>query len=198
MDWYSKLVATLKVLLPLIALALLSTLFLLSRTIDPVSTIPFAEEDVRDRMEQQQITGPFFSGATEAGDSLSFAAAKLTTSADNRNEATDVTAKVDMVGGTHIDLVADTARLDLIASKMDLSGNVVITTSTGFKIASDVLMANLETATLTSPGQVQAQSGFGDLTAGQMILSGSRAGGPSQLVFTNGVKLVYDPKQTDE
>lgn len=198
MDWYSKLVATLKVLLPLAALALLSTLFLLSRTIDPVSTIPFADEDIRDRMERQQITGPFFSGATEAGDSLSFSAAVLTTGADNRNEANDVTAKVDLVGGTHIDLVADVARLDLRASKMNLSGNVVITTSTGFTIASDVLLANLETATLTSPGQVNAGSGFGDLTAGQMVLSGSRNNGPAQLIFTNGVKLVYDPKQTDE
>ncbi|ASM73862.1 MULTISPECIES: LPS export ABC transporter periplasmic protein LptC [Roseobacteraceae] len=198
MDWYSKLVATLKVLLPLAALALLSTLFLLSRTVDPVSTIPFAEEEVQTRMKGQQITGPFFSGATEAGDSLSFAAGKLTTGADQRNEATDVTAKVDLAGGTRIDLVADTARLDLPASQMDLSGHVVITTSTGYTITSDVLKANLETATLTSPGQVQAASGIGDLTAGQMVLSSSRSNGPAQLIFTNGVKLVYDPKQTDE
>ncbi|MCR8828258.1 LPS export ABC transporter periplasmic protein LptC [Pseudosulfitobacter koreensis] len=198
MDWYSKLVATLKVLLPLAALALLSTLFLLSRRVDPVSTIPFAEEDVRSRVELQQITGPFFSGATEGGDSLSFTAAILTTGTDNLNEARDVTARVDLVGGTRVDLMADLAKVELDASKMDLSGNVVITTSTGFTITSDTLLADLETATLTSPGEVQADSGFGDLVAGQMILSPSREDAPAQLVFTNGVKLVYDPKQTDE
>lgn len=198
MDWYSKLVAALKVLLPLAALGLLSTLFLLSRNVDPVSTIPFAEEDVRTRVEGQQITGPFFSGATEAGDSLSFAAATLTTGTDNLNDANEVTAQLGLVGGTRIDLVADTARLDLVASKVNLSGNVVITTSTGFTIASDALLADLETAMLTSPGQVQANSGFGDLTAGQMVLTPSRENEPAQLIFTNGVKLVYDPKQTDE
>lgn len=198
MDWYSKLVATLKVLLPLAALALLSTLFLLSRRVDPVSTIPFAAEDVRSRMELQQITGPFFSGATEAGDSLSFTAAILTTGTDNLNEARDVNAQVDLVGGTRVVLVADLAKVELDASKMGLSGNVVITTSTGFTIASDTLLADLETATLTSPGEVHADTGFGDLVAGQMILSPSREDVPAQLVFTNGVKLVYDPKQTDE
>ena len=45
MDRYSRMVAIFKVLLPLAALAILSTLFLLSRTIDPTTTIPFADQD---------------------------------------------------------------------------------------------------------------------------------------------------------
>ena len=47
---HSRLVAILKVALPLIALALLSTLFLFSRKIDPEDAIPYATVDVEDRL----------------------------------------------------------------------------------------------------------------------------------------------------
>ena len=43
MDRYSRMIAFLKVLLPLMALALLSTLFLLSQNTEPMASIPFAE-----------------------------------------------------------------------------------------------------------------------------------------------------------
>ena len=54
-DRHSRVVSWLKVLFPLIALALLSTLFLLSRAIDPGQAIPFAEKEVQDRRKHQQI-----------------------------------------------------------------------------------------------------------------------------------------------
>ncbi len=45
-DRYSRMVALLKVSLPLIALGILSTLFLVSRAVDPPMTIPFADSEV--------------------------------------------------------------------------------------------------------------------------------------------------------
>ncbi|MEO0504251.1 MAG: hypothetical protein AAFZ14_13070, partial [Pseudomonadota bacterium] len=68
MDRYSRFVAWLKVLLPLAALALLSTLFLLSRNTDPIAAVPFADDELLDRVRDEQITGPFFSGTTTDGD----------------------------------------------------------------------------------------------------------------------------------
>ena len=68
-DRYTRLISWLKVLFPLAALGLLSTLFLLSRAIDPGQAIPFAEKEVQDRLRDQQITGPFFTGATSEGTS---------------------------------------------------------------------------------------------------------------------------------
>ncbi len=43
---YSRVVAWLKILLPLLALAILSTLFLVARTIDPAQNIPYADVDI--------------------------------------------------------------------------------------------------------------------------------------------------------
>ena len=70
MDRYSRTVAYLKVLLPLTALALLSTLFLISRGIDTEAVIPFAQKDIEERMRGQQLTAPFFSGTTSGGDEI--------------------------------------------------------------------------------------------------------------------------------
>ena len=58
MDRYSRMVTFLKVLLPLAALALLSTLFLISRGINTKATIPFAAHEIEERMRGQQITAP--------------------------------------------------------------------------------------------------------------------------------------------
>ena len=58
-DRHSRVVSWLKVLFPLIALALLSTLFLLSRAIEPQAVIPFADNEVQERLRDQHITGPF-------------------------------------------------------------------------------------------------------------------------------------------
>ncbi len=58
---YSRVVAWLKVLLPVIALVLLSTMFLISRTIDPSRAIPFANVDVEGMVRDQRISAPAFS-----------------------------------------------------------------------------------------------------------------------------------------
>ena len=70
MDRYSRMVAVLKVALPLLALAILATLFLVSRGGEVDVTIPFAEADLETRTRDQQVTGPFFSGTTAQGDEI--------------------------------------------------------------------------------------------------------------------------------
>ena len=47
---HSRLVYWLKITLPLVALMILSSVFLLSRSIRPEDAIPFAEVDIADRV----------------------------------------------------------------------------------------------------------------------------------------------------
>ena len=54
MDRYSRMIVWLKVLLPLMALALLSTLFLLSRNVDPLASIPFAQAEIDERLKEKK------------------------------------------------------------------------------------------------------------------------------------------------
>jgi len=195
-DRYTRLVSWLKVVFPLMALALLSTLFLLSRVIDPEAVIPFADKEIQDRLKGQQVTGPFYTGTTADGDKIAFAAQSLTTSKTERgvNRARNVDVEIDLAGGTQITLNAVEGFFNLAQDNVDLEGDVIVTTSTGYRINSDLLSAQMTGLNLKSPGPVDATGPIGTLNAGSMTLTSQAEGGPAQLVFTNGVKLVYTPK----
>ncbi|APE45183.1 hypothetical protein BOO69_18480 [Sulfitobacter alexandrii] len=199
-DRHSRMVSLLKVLFPLLALALLSTLFLLSRAVDPDSAIPFADKEIQDRLRDQQVTGPFFSGTTAQGDLISFSAEKLTTPQNEvgANRAEDVRIVMELIGGTNLTLQSDVAHFEMQKDLADLEGEVVIETSTDYRIRSDRLITQMTELDVQSPGPVRAQSPMGTLDAGSMTISSPQEGGAAQLNFTGGVKLVYDPKVSEE
>lgn len=199
-DRYSQMVGWLKVLLPLIALGILSTLFLLSRVVDPEAVVPFADKEIQDRLRDQQVTGPVYSGVTADGDQLSFSAEKLTTPdiGNGTNLAQDVSVVMDLVSGSQVTLTSDQGLFDLPGNRADLDGNVVITTSTGYRVQSEQLISRLSSLDVESPGPVTGDGPFGVLNAGAMRLTQEPEQTAAQLVFTNGVKLVYDPNPNDE
>lgn len=199
-DRYSRLISWLKVLFPLAALGLLSTLFLLSRAVDPETQIPFADKEIQDRLRDQQVTGPFFSGTTADGDQISFSAEKLTTAngETGANQAQDVRAVLALIGGTEITVTAGQARFDIASDRAELAGNVEVSTSTGFVLRSDLFTSQMSSLNLTSPGEVRGNGPMGQLTAGAMTLSKPTNGTGAQLVFTKGVKLVYTPIDSKE
>lgn len=199
-DRYSQLVGWLKVLLPLMALALLSTLFLLSRNIDPEAVIPFADKEIQDRLRDQQVTGPVYQSVTADGDELAFSAEKLTTPKEQTgaNDAEDVEVTMNLASGATVTLRATRGRFDIGTDQADLQQDVVITTSTGYRLLSDRLITQLSTVEVKSPGPVAGDGPLGTLDAGAMQLNAGAGDTPAQLVFTNGVKLIYTPKQDEE
>ncbi|WP_415922365.1 LPS export ABC transporter periplasmic protein LptC [Tateyamaria sp. SN6-1] len=198
MDRYSRIVAWLKVLLPLAALALLSTLFLLSRNTDPVAAVPFADDELLDRVRDEQITGPFFSGTTTDGDRVSVAAGTMRTGLGKASEVEDLSAQIDMQSGTRIILFSDAGQFDMTNAQSNLTGNVVVTTSTGFKMTTDSLLADFDAMQVDAPQPVAATSPFGTLNAGQMRMERRGADENAHLIFTDGVKLIYDPTNLEE
>ncbi|KIN62751.1 LptC domain containing protein [Sulfitobacter noctilucicola] len=199
-DRYSRFVGWLKVLLPLLALGLLSTLFLLSRAIDTETVIPFADKEIQDRLRDQQVTGPVYQSVTANGDQISFAAQKLTTpqGQTDGNEAEEIEINMELASGSTLMVTADRGVLDISQDTADLSGDVVITTSTGYRIESQKLTTLMSTTQVTSPGPVHADGPIGTLDAGAMTLNPAIDDEPAHLVFTNQVKLIYMPKQDEE
>jgi len=177
------------------ALVLLSTLFLLSRNIDPMASIPFAEAEVNERMRDQQITGPFFSGSTEQGDQISFSAGEIGVADGNgRVTAKDVSAQIDLSSGARLVFFADLGEVDIANDTSILSGKVLITTSTGYKINSERLVSAMTSLNIESPNEIIAEGPLGTFSAGSMRLALSEKTKSTQMVFTNAVKLIYDPK----
>ena len=194
-DSYSRMVSLLKVALPLAALALLSTLFLLARAMDTDTEIPFADIEIQERLRDQQLTGPFFSGTTQTGDQISFSAQKLITLQDSvgTNRAEEVLAKLETVQGATFQLKADVAELDIADNAAVLTGAVSVVTSTGYRVNTDQLTSLISTLDVTAPQTVEATGPLGTFTAGNMRIFSPNDGENTQMLFSGVGKRGYTP-----
>ena len=71
---HSRLVFWFKIILPLCALILLSTLFMVSRSVRPEDAVPYADVDVADLLRQPRLSAPDYAGVTSDGAALSLTA----------------------------------------------------------------------------------------------------------------------------
>ncbi len=199
-DFHSRLVAWLKILLPVLALGLLSTLFLFSRNIDPTTTIPFARIDLEERAKTEQLTAPEFAGATREGDLIAFraAAARPDPESNARVLASDLSARIDLATGGQITFTARDGTVDDDEGQATLTGDVVITTSTGYTVRTQQLMSAMKRLYAETPGTVTGDGPPGHITAGRMVLDRAEDRPDAQLLFTDGVKLIYDPTKAGE
>ncbi|MEX0279624.1 MAG: hypothetical protein AB3N13_00390 [Arenibacterium sp.] len=199
MDLYSRMVALFKVLLPLAALGILATLFLFSRGVELNTAIPFAQNEISDRLRNQQITGPFFSGTMSNGDEIIFEATNARPGgAGEPASANNVMARLKTAGGAEMNLLANLASLDTDAELARFSGDVVLTTSTGIEIRTETLNASLDSIAGGAPGEIIGTSPFGEITAGEMQFDSKNGDGPLHVLFKSGVKLVYLPKNVEK
>jgi lipopolysaccharide export system protein LptC len=192
---YSRVVAGMKVLLPLVALGLLSTLFLISQRIDPSAPVPTAPIDLEQRAQDLGVTRPSFAGVTGRGDEIVLRAdaARPERDSPERLEAERITGEIALADGAGLRLRASGARLDQGTMTAVLEGAVHITTTTGYQIDTDRLETRLDALHAASPGPVTATGPLGDLEAGRMVLHEGAESGDAELLFSGGVKLVYRP-----
>ncbi|MCB2115557.1 MAG: hypothetical protein KDE00_04470 [Rhodobacteraceae bacterium] len=194
---HSRVVFWLKIVLPLTALAILSTLFLFSRRIDTELALPYAEVDVEDLARDQRLTAPEFSGVTADGAAVTVLAA-VARPGEAGASATDLAARYVTPDGLRIDLSAASGRLDSAANRLDLDGTVRIATSSGYRIEAPGLTSALDRTDISSSGRIRADAPFGRIDAGNMTIGqNDDTEGGYVMLFSGGVKLVYLPPKRD-
>ena len=68
----------------------------------------------------------------------------------------------------------------------------------GYDIRTELLNTRIDELYAESPGRVVGTGPPGDLDAGRMILTNDADTGDAQLLFTDGVKLVYTPQPPED
>jgi lipopolysaccharide export system protein LptC len=194
---YSRFVAWAKIVLPLAALGLLSTLVLFSsgggERGEP--SIPYAE--VEGLAREQGIGAPTYSGVTDDGASIIVSAEKARPNLDRPAEATasGLNAQLDLPDGNRVDMSAQSGAVDTEKGQVELHDDVVIVTSSGYRIETQRLATRTDRTQVTAPDGITATGPLGRLDAGSMSLTQTpEDGGDYVLLFQNGVKLVYEPK----
>lgn len=199
-NFHTRLVNWAKIILPLVALGLLSTVFLLSQKADISDAIPYTEVDLAQRAHDQGATNPSFAGVTTGGEEISFRAASVRPDPEDvgRLLADTATAKLRLNGGGTVDIAAQRGAADAAQKTARLEGDVRVSTTTGYDLRTDAIDTRFDTLFAETPGPVSGTGPPGELSAGRMILTSDPDTGAANLQFTDGVKLIYKPAKPKE
>ncbi|WP_151718133.1 LptA/OstA family protein [Gemmobacter serpentinus] len=198
LDGHSRLVGWLKVALPLLALAILSSLFLVARTIDPEGAITMSEAELADRLREPRISSPAFAGVTRDGATVSITAAQaIPGAADGRGggaSAESVRAQMETPDGARSVITAGAMQMSPDGKSAQLDHGVLLAHSLGYEFRTDSMTVSLDQGGAESAGAVEGFGPLGTLSAGHMVLTRPEAAKSDHLlVFNDGVRLIYQP-----
>lgn len=192
---HSQLVFLAKVGLPLTALAILSTLFLVSRKINPEDAIPYADVDIEDRLRDPKMTGAGLSGMTPDGSTISLSAAQVKQTEKGGVTLLQVVGSLQAPDGTKADVASSAAWMDPDNHLIWLTKGAEFHLSNDYEVSAESLSIATDRTFVESQGAVLVDGPFGQLTAEHMQFSsaGDR-NGPFILDFKGKVRLLYQPQ----
>ena len=193
---HSRIVGILKVGLPLVALGMLASLFLVQTDDRLGGGIVFSKGDVEALGEGLRITNPTFTGTTAGQDEFRFTAALVEPDAapPERARITTLAGEVALHDGPVVELEADTGDLHVPTQRLDLAGNVHIRTSEGYRMVAEQATLDLKAGSIVAGNVVETSGPLGKIDSGSLTVQPAAASGEARrFSFGNGVRLVYDP-----
>nr|WP_174821932.1 LPS export ABC transporter periplasmic protein LptC [Ruegeria lacuscaerulensis] len=188
----------LKVLLPLVAIVMLSTVFLLSRSIETDVKVPFTQRDIEERLADQIVTRPNYRGTTRKGEEVQIEAIQATQGTENSvPTASEFSGRLGLSNGGIITLDSNSGMIRPDKNTATFIGDVVITTTDGIEVTTNMLNTALDEIRGDTPGQVNGTGVIGNFSAGRMTFGTEKKDGPVHIIFTDGVKLIYEPKRAE-
>lgn len=189
----TRIVALLRVILPLTALALLSMLFLFGARPEPGGGLPYSDVTPSDLARRPVVTSPSYAGVAADGTQIEMTAASANPQdVDGRSAATGVHLTLRGTDGLVSNLVATEG--EMLGPEIRLQGDVRLVTSTGWTLGSEAFTAHTGDGTLSSDQQVDVQAPFGMMTAGAMVLRRSQDDENNHVLDLNGgVRMIYLP-----
>ena len=193
---YTTFVTTAKIVLPLVAIGLLASLFLVQGPPDETSVIPYSDVELDEIVSGQRLGGPEFRGTTAGDYSVQLVADEARPDPEQASTilAIAVAAIVRIPEGDEIRFRAGTGRFDQIARVATGSDGVTLRHSGGYEMRSDAVRAKIDTVDLETLAPVTLTSDTMVLEAGKLHAVAESGSGALVLDFTGGVKLIYTPK----
>jgi lipopolysaccharide export system protein LptC len=192
---HSRVVAVLKVGLPLVALAMLASLFLIQTDDRLNGNIVFSRGDVDALGSGLAVTNPTFTGTTRGDDTFRFSAELVEPDAAPPEWAriTALSGELALRNGPTVTVRAEAGNLHVPTQRLDLDGTVVIATSDGYRIDADAVALDLRAGTLAADGAVETTGPLGRIASGNLRIGPADEAEDRRFSFGKGVRLVYDP-----
>ena len=192
-NFHSYLVGWSKIILPICGIGLLSTLFLFAKS--NTTTSKFSITEIEMMAREQRINKPKFSGVADDGSVITISAktAELNSTSPNLFNASDLSLSMRATDGSEIHITATTGEVDSTAKKARLRGLARLETSNGYRMETNGLVADLKSGSITSNGALEIRAPFGRITAGRVKFETANDVTGQQMLFTQGVQLIYTP-----
>lgn len=201
---YSRVVRWLKVGLPLLALALLSSIFLIPRQHEFDGGIVYSSADLLRLGEGMSVARPRIEGSTVEGEPFVVEAESATPDGPDpeRVDLREVRAEFTQAEGREIRVSAAAGALQPKAQLLSLSGDVRLETSDGYVVETARVETNLGEGEAQAPGPVVVRGPQGEIEAGSFRAQrveaedGAPLGGlePGEyLWFEDGVRVRWTP-----
>lgn len=193
---YSRAVYLAKLALPMMALALLASLFLLSNRPNPDAPLTLDQADLAELARDQRLTGARFSTVTRNGRALDLSADEAMPDAGDltRITARNITLRVtEETSDNAMSMRADQADIDTEAQIADLSGDVRADTNSGYTLVTDEMSLSLADNSITAPSAVALTGPNLQVDAEEMRLFGPD--GAQVLIFNGRVRVLYTPEE---
>jgi len=192
---YSRVVAWMKVLLPLGAVALIAAIFVTARDKGDLTKI-FTAEELATLGAGLRLDSPRFAGVTERGEPFAIRADwALPDSAMPRFiDLERPEGEIELNDGRTIAARAATGQMHRAEKILVLEGGVVLDTSDGYHVETEMVELDLDAKTAIAPGPVIGTGPRGQIHAGSFrAVAGEDSIVAGKIWFENRVRLVFIP-----
>ncbi|MGY6697825.1 MAG: hypothetical protein ACXIUW_17610 [Roseinatronobacter sp.] len=191
-----------RLVLPLGAVALLSTIFLLPQTIDPQRAVELAEIDVTEITREPRVGAARFAGVTQDDTAVTIRARTVRSSGELAQTGPIVLSLKEPEGtlrfpaGRIAQFQGNEGRIDQPAGLLRLQGGVRLETSDGYVLSMPELQSDLGQTHVEGQGGVSGIAPSGEISSDTVKLT--RIDGRDEgylLAFRGNVRLIYLPDE---
>jgi len=186
---YSRFVGVVKVLLPLVALSILSTVFLLGDDDGFDNSLVFTSEDFDALEDTDALTRARFAGATMQGDYLSFSTTRIAPDLTRENvlEFSRLSGSAKFVSGQEAQIIAPTAFFFISDNRISMPEGGALSTSDGYRGRLETMNADLSTGNIDGT-VLDGKGPLGEIIAGRFEMN--QSGTENRVLwFSEGVRL---------
>lgn len=197
-DSYSRMVAWLKILLPLLALGVLGTVFLINSDNSYDSGFTFSQADLDTLQSGSFLSQPQIDGVTSKGEPFHLIAALISPDMANQNlvTITSLSGSFVFLSGGWVKLEAETALMDIGAQTVVFENGGQMESSDGNIAQVGAMLVHLDTGEISGT-EIDASGPLGNISADRFRIDADETEN-RVLWFENNVRMRYDLQNEGE
>ena len=193
---YSQTIFALKIILPAVAIFLIIGVFALSRGQTDQSSLPFSVREISERSREQVVANPLYIGSTQNGTEVRVAAERLVPAQGNQQITTFTNVRAEFIDDQiRIGITADEALLDAATYSVEFIGDVVMNDNERRHVSAAKLLTNRDMTNSVFLGSVHLLDRNNSIASEKLEVFRKTSTSPRRFVFTDNVKLIYNPEQ---